>query len=98
MRPIVKKAVAALAIKEGLERIAEARRPKKPSLGARLLKLTVIGGLAYGAFYAYKSGLLRSVIGSGGSRAPYEGYDSSVTVQRPVESSEAADPIGAPHA
>jgi hypothetical protein len=98
MRPIVKKAVAAIAIKEGIERIAEARRPHKPSLAARLLKLTVIGGLLYGAFYAYKSGLLRSVMGSGGSKAPYEGYDGSVTVQRPVESSETGDPVGAPNA
>lgn len=98
MRPIVKKAVAALAIKEGIERIAEARRPKKPSLGARLLKLTVIGGLLYGAYYAYKSGLLRSVIGGGDSKAPYEGYDSSVTVQRPIEGSGIEEPVGAPNA
>ena len=98
MSPIVKKAITALAIKEGIERIAEARRPKKPSLVARLFKLTLIGGLLYGGYHAYKSGLLRSVLGDRGSKAPYEGYDSSVTVQRPLESSESQQPVGAPNA
>ena len=58
MSPLVKKALAGLALKEVYERVQEARQPQKPSFFARLFKLTLIGGAVGGAVYAYKSGLL----------------------------------------
>lgn len=95
MSPIVKKAIAALAIKEGIERIQEARRPQKPSLLSRLFKLSLIGGAGYGVYYAYKSGLFDSLRGGG----DYDRYDGQVSVQRPLDTpSEATDPVGAPNA
>ena len=95
MNPIVKKALAAVAIKEGIERIQEARRPSKPSLLARLFKLSLIGGAAYGLFYAYKGGHLQGLMGKARGSS-YDSYDSSVTVSRPIESSETNEPVDAP--
>lgn len=99
MNPIVKKAVAALAIKEGIERIAEARRPKKPSFLARLAKFGLLAGGAAGLFYAYRSGLFRSLTGRRGPSS-YDSYEGAMTVQRPedTQASEQAseEPVGAP--
>lgn len=95
MSPIVKKAIAALAIKEGFDRIQESRRPQKPSLLGRLFKLSLIGGVGYGVYYAYKNGLF----GSLGSKSDYDRYDGQVSVQRPLDTpSDATDPVGAPNA
>ena len=96
MSPIVKKALAAVALKEVYERVQEARKPQKPSFFARLFKLTLIGGVLGGAAYAYKNGLFGGLIGKGDSG--YNTYDSSVTVQRPLESSTNNEPVGAPTA
>ena len=86
MSPLVKKAVTALAIKEGIERIAEARRPKKrKNVLVRLFKLGAIGGAAYGAFQAYKSGMLKPLTDKLSGGSSYEGYEGSVTVQRPAD-------------
>lgn len=94
MSPIVKKALAAIALKEVYERVQEARAPQKPSFLARLFKLTLIGGAIGGAAYAYKTGLLKSFMGKDNSGA-YDSYDSSVTVQRPAESPTNNEPVGA---
>lgn len=96
MSPIVKKALAAVALKEVYERVQEARRPQKPSLFARLFKLMLIGGAVGGAVYAYKSGLLKSLTGTGG-KGGYDSYDGSVTVQRPLETSTNNEPVDAPN-
>ncbi|MGH2754141.1 MAG: hypothetical protein ACRDLB_06870 [Actinomycetota bacterium] len=64
MSTIVKRALAALAVKEIIDRVQEARKPKK-SLAARLfspLGLVAIGG---GIFYLYKNGKLDPVIEQG---------------------------------
>ena len=98
MKPIVKKAVAALAIKEGIERIAEARRPKKPSLAARLAKFGLLAGGAAGLFYAYRTGFFRSLTDRRSPHA-YDSYEGSMTVQRPQagqESEQSSEPVGAP--
>lgn len=62
MSPIVKKALAAIAAKELLERINEARKPKKPSLIARFGRLLLIGGGIGAGYYVYKSGKLQPLI------------------------------------
>ena len=96
MSPIAKKALAAVALKQVYDRVQEARRPQKPSFLARLFKLTLVGGVLGGAAYAYKSGLLQSF--TGGSKKTYDSYDSSVTVQRPIETPSNHEPVGAPNA
>lgn len=89
MSPLVKKAVTALAIKEGIERIAEARRPKKrKSVLVRIAKLAAVGGAVYGAFKAYKSGLLAPITDKISGGSSYEGYEGSVTVSRPAGSEQ----------
>ncbi len=61
MSPLLKKVLAAVAVKEGIEKIQEMRNPK-PSLMDRLggpLKALTLGG---GLFYLYKSGRLAPVV------------------------------------
>ncbi|MEA2452296.1 MAG: hypothetical protein QOG04_1006 [Actinomycetota bacterium] len=96
MSPIVKKALAAVALKEVYDRVQESRQPQKASFLGRLFKLTLIGGILGGAAYAYKNGLLPIGQGKGGSNS-YDSYDSSMTVQRPLETSTNNDPVGAPN-
>jgi hypothetical protein len=71
MNPTLKKLIAAVAIKEGIERIQEMREPKKPSGWARFGKTLTIVGIGAGAYYAYKNGLFDGLIeqikGKGGS-------------------------------
>jgi len=81
MNPLVKKALAAVAAKEIWDRVQEARQPKKPSFGARLFKLTLIGGVIGGAFYAYKSGLFNNLLG----RSSDDDYRSSMSYQGPSD-------------
>lgn len=98
MSPIVKKAAAALALKEVYERVQEARKPQKPSLPARLFKLTVIGGAAYGLFYSYKTGMLQGLVNKakGSSGSSYDSYEGSMTVSRPMETPSNTEPVDAP--
>jgi hypothetical protein len=55
MKPIVKKIAAAVAIKEGIEKVQEMRKPKKPSFVARLMPLALIGVLAGLGLFVYKN-------------------------------------------
>ena len=80
MKPIVKKALAAVAAKELYERIQESRQPKRPSAFARLAKLTVFAGLAAGAYYGYKAGLFNGLLGRDEDR-----YEGSMSYQGPRE-------------
>lgn len=96
MSPIAKKALAAVALKQVYDRVQEARQPQKPSFFARLFKLSLIGGALGGVVYAYKNGML-PVGGSKDTHTDYS-YDSSVTVQRPIESPSNNEPVGAPNA
>ena len=95
MSPIVKKALAAVALKEVYERVQEARKPQKPSLLARLFKLTVIGGAAYGLFHVYKTGQLQGLVDKARGSS-YDAYDGSVTVSRPLETPTNNEPVDAP--
>lgn len=61
MSPLVKKAMAALAVKEVVDRVQEARRPKKSFVGrnkGKALWAAVLGGGAY----LYKSGKLGPLV------------------------------------
>lgn len=80
MKPIVKKALAAVAAKELYERVQEARQPKKPSFGARLLKVGLVAGVLGGAYYAYKAGMIPGL-----SRGSDDDYRSSMSYQGPRE-------------
>lgn len=77
MKPIVKKALAAVAIKEAVERIAEARRPPKPSKLARLAKFTLFAGIIGAGWYAYRSGLFSGLLGR------EDRYESSLRYEGP---------------
>ena len=81
MNPLVKKALAAVAAKEIWDRVQESRQPKKPSFGARLFKLTLIGSLIGGAIYAYRSGLFNGLLG----RSSDDDYRGSMSYQGPSE-------------
>ncbi len=80
MKPIVKKALAAVAAKELYERIQESRRPQKPSAFARLAKFSLLAGLAAGAYYAYKAGLFGGLFGR-----DEDNYEGSMSYQGPRE-------------
>ncbi|MDQ3962991.1 MAG: hypothetical protein M3277_03640 [Actinomycetota bacterium] len=80
MRPIVKKALAAVAAKELYERIQESRRPQRPSALARLAKVGLIAGLAAGAYYGYRAGLFDGLLGRDEDR-----YEGSMSYQGPRE-------------
>jgi uncharacterized protein GlcG (DUF336 family) len=58
---LVKKALGALAIKEGIERIQDMRRPK-PSLLSRLLKPLLLVSVAGGIVYLQKTGKLGPLV------------------------------------
>jgi len=94
MSPTVKKILGAVALKQVYDRVQEAQKPQKPSLLARLFKLTLIGGAVGGAVYAYKNGLLPF----GNKEQTEYSYDSSVSVQRPIETPVNGEPVGAPNA
>ena len=57
MKPIIKKAAAAIAIKEGVEKLQEMRKPKKPSLLQRLTPFAIIAAVAGLGFFVYKNKL-----------------------------------------
>lgn len=61
MNPILKKALAALAITKGIEKIQEMRKPKR-SVSSRLFPLVAIVGLGAGAFYLNKIGKLQPMV------------------------------------
>jgi hypothetical protein len=93
MKPIVKKALAAVAAKEIYERIQEAREPRRPSFFVRLFKVGLVAAVLGGAYYAYKNGLF------GGQKDRYgtDTYDGSLSYQGPREDlGEQTEPVGRP--
>lgn len=67
MKKLIKRAALAFAVKEIAETVIEMRRPKKPSLASRAVRLGLVAGVAGAGFYLYKSGALAQVIGRGDS-------------------------------
>jgi len=66
MKPIVKKVAAAIAIKEGVEKLQEMRKPKKPSFLQRLTPFALIAAIAGLGFFVYKNKI------SGDATASYD--------------------------
>lgn len=73
MNPLVKKVIAAVAVKEAIEKVQEMRRPK-PSLWSRVSPFALVAALGGALFYLNKSGklapMLEGVKGKGGSGGP----------------------------
>ncbi|MFN2586492.1 MAG: hypothetical protein ABR613_00030 [Actinomycetota bacterium] len=63
MNPFLKKVIAAAAIKEGIEKVQEMRRPK-PSLWSRISPLALVAALGGALFYLNKSGRLAPLVGA----------------------------------
>lgn len=93
MNPLVKKVVAAVAIKEAIEKVQEMRRPK-PSLWSRLAPLAFVAAIGGAIFYLNKSGKLGPVVdqvkakaGPGGSSngsGAWDGGASSSSTTAPT--------------
>ncbi len=62
MNPMLKKVLAAVAIKEGIEKVQEMRRPK-PSLWSRVSPIALVAAIGGALFYLNKSGKLGPVVG-----------------------------------
>ena len=62
MSPLVKKVITAIAIKEGVERVQEWRRPKKRSFAKRAGRVALVAGIGGGLYYLYSSGKLDGLI------------------------------------
>jgi hypothetical protein len=61
MSSLVKKAIAALAITKGIEKIQDMRKPKR-SLGSRVSPMLALAALGAGVFYLNKTGKLQPLI------------------------------------
>lgn len=97
MNPTVKKLLAAVAVKEGIEKIQEWRKPQKPSIWARLGKTAVIVGAGAGAYYAYKNGMFNGVIDQLKGKARSDEYSYSPSDEVNVAGSESFEtPAGSP--
>lgn len=62
MNPFLKKVVAAVAVKEVIEKVQEMRRPK-PSLWSRVSPLALLAAVGGALFFLNKSGKLSPVVG-----------------------------------
>lgn len=58
MNPVLKRALAAVAVKQAYDKVQEMRQPRKPSLLSRATPLAVVGALGGALFYLSKSGKL----------------------------------------
>jgi hypothetical protein len=97
MNPTLKKLLAAVAVKEGIEKIQEWRKPQKPSIWARLGKTAVIVGAGAGAYYAYKNGMFNGVIDQLKGKAHSDEYSYSPSDEVNVAGSERLEtPAGSP--
>lgn len=61
MNPMLKKVLAAVAVKEAIEKVQEMRRPK-PSLWSRISPLAFVAAIGGALFYLNKTGKLGPVV------------------------------------
>ncbi|HEV2756414.1 MAG TPA: hypothetical protein VG318_11640 [Actinomycetota bacterium] len=78
MNPFLKKVLAAVAIKEGIEKVQEMRRPK-PSLWSRVSPIALVAALGGALFYLNKSGKLGSLVGGSKGDSGTSGSNGSGT-------------------
>ncbi len=78
MNPFLKKVIAAVAIKEGIEKVQEMRRPK-PSLWSRVSPIALVAALGGALFYLNKSGKLGSLVGGAKGDSGTSGSNGSGT-------------------
>lgn len=62
MNPLLKKGLAAVALKQAYDKVQERRHPKKPSLLSRVTPLAMVGALGGALFYLSKSGKLGPMV------------------------------------
>lgn len=62
MKPLLKKVLAAVAVKEAIEKVQEMRRPK-PSLWSRISPIAVVAAVGGALFYLNKNGKLSPIVG-----------------------------------
>ncbi|HEX3327417.1 MAG TPA: hypothetical protein VHV50_10510 [Actinomycetota bacterium] len=81
--PIVKRVAVAVAIKKGIDKFQEVRRPQKPSFPGRVAKLGLLAVGGGGLFYAFVSGKLQpmvdKVMGASGSSSDGDRWSSPTT-------------------
>ncbi len=83
MNPLLKKALAALAIKEGIEKIQEMRQPKRRSIASRLGPIALIAGVGAGTYMLAKNGQLQPLLNKakslgGAKEVPRHSQDSAI--------------------
>ena len=93
MHPMVKKAGAALAVKEIVDRVQEARKPK-PSLLARMGPKFLVVGLIGATAYLVKSGKLSALTSR--RAAPQELEPAAYPTGPTVDVREASDDLREP--
>ena len=98
MSPIVKKVAAGLAIKEVIDRVQEARRPKRSFVArnkGKVLLLALLGGAAY----LYKNGKLEQMTGRAGSAYEPAAYPAGPTLEThgPVDPEQVDRPLEPAH-
>jgi hypothetical protein len=79
MNPLLKKVLAAVAIKQVVDRVQEARAPRHGFIRRNFGKLVLLG-LVGGGLYAYKSGKFEQLLG-GGSTGYKDAYPTGPGTQ-----------------
>ena len=89
---MLKKVAGALAVKEIIDRVQEARRPKRSKL-SRSIPFLLPVGLAAGVFYLYKSGRLDGLLGKASTPTQTEpaAYPTGPTMGSPEGTIELND-------
>ena len=75
MNPLLKKVLAAVAVKEAIEKVQEMRRPK-PSLWSRISPLAFVAAVGGALFYLNKTGKLGGVKDKAGGASASNGSGS----------------------
>ena len=90
MNSIVKKAIAAVAITKGIEKIQDMRRPKR-SFASRMSPVLVLAGLGAGVFYLSKTGRLQPLIAR--AKDMVGGNDGDVVLDDSLRQQATATPV-----
>lgn len=91
MNSMLKKAIAAVAIKEGIEKVQEMRKPK-PSLWSRISPLVLVAAVGGALFYLNKSGKLSPVVGQVREKVGGSSSNGSASWETPSTPAPAPSP------